>query len=117
MTPTDALRAECEKALRDWRDGLSSSPALDSEAFRAGFNVLAPEVKRLRAQLAQREVELKALSGHLDAVLAIIYGPDFQSAQSMAFVHGWQADPDRSHANSVALDAARAALANRPEGE
>ena len=118
--PTDALRAECERALAEFiaREIDAGDPTKKAaDWFRAGFNVLAPEVKRLRAQLAQREVELKALSGHLDAVLAIIYGPDFQAAQSMAFVHGWQADPDRSHANSVALDAARAALANRPEVE
>ena len=64
MTPTDALRAECEKALREWwispdasnafgrpTPGLGPAGMVDA-AFRAGFNVLAPEVKRLRALAA-----------------------------------------------------------------
>ena len=44
--PTDALRAECEKALEEWwfprrYDGMTTP----STGFRAGFNVLAARVE------------------------------------------------------------------------
>ena len=55
--PTDALRAECEKALREWwispdasnafgrpTPGLGPAGMVDA-AFRAGFNVLAARVE------------------------------------------------------------------------
>ena len=49
--PTDAMRAECERALDAWTHGPSIVPGKCQRCddFRAGFSVLAAEVAALRA--------------------------------------------------------------------
>ena len=109
--PTDALRAECEKALREWWISPDASkaipipglgpPRMVDAAFRAGFNVLA-------AQLAQREAEV----ANLRAALCLFATNELPQEQPCFCPPGWA-----STIHSRSCDAARAALANRPEGE
>ena len=58
--PTDAMRAECERALDAWTQGydlplpghgpsIAPGKCQRCDDFRAGFNVLAAEVAALRA--------------------------------------------------------------------
>ena len=71
--PTDAMRAECERALDAWTQGYDPplpghGPSIvpgkcqRCDDFRAGFNVLAPEVRALREALEAAARSLEALS-------------------------------------------------------